>query len=350
MTFSIRSHNMPRKKQVIATVLVALLVVWLFPATTCLGAGTRIKIATIAPETSTWVQVFNAVNQEVKQKTADGVRFRIYSGGVMGDEKDMLRKMMIGQIHGAVLSSSGLSALFKEIDVFQIPFLFNDYAEVDYVVEKLDDFFHQGFERSGYVLIGWSEGGFVHLMSTTPVTTLTQLQKAKVWTWEDAPMAEAIFNAAGVAAIPLSVPDVMVGLQTGLVEVVYAPPAGAVSLQWFTKVKYLNDVPLNYLAGGLVIQKKLFERIPADHREILLESFANHMMNLKRTIRTENRDAMQVMAKHGVQILTSPAEEIAKFKELSDRAVYSLGQTSFSDETLKMVNTHLETYRRSVKP
>ena len=84
--------------------------VWLFPATTCLGAGTRIKIATIAPETSTWVQVFNAVNQEVKQKTANGVRFRIYSGGVMGDEKDMLRKMMIGQIHGAVLSSSGLSA------------------------------------------------------------------------------------------------------------------------------------------------------------------------------------------------------------------------------------------------
>ena len=199
-----------------------------------------IKIATLAPEGSTLMQTLNELKPEILHKTDKTVRLRIYPGGILGDEKDMLRKLHIGQIHGAVLTSSGLSSLFGEIDVLQIPFMFQTYEEVDHVMAKMDAFFRKGFAANGHVLVGWSEAGFVRLMSTTPVTDLNDLRKMKVWTWEDAPMAEAIFDEAEVAAIPLTVPDVLVGLQTGLVDVVYAPPAGAISLQWFTKVKYLT--------------------------------------------------------------------------------------------------------------
>ena len=83
---------------------------------------TIIKLATLAPEGSSWVNVFNEMNQEVQQKTDGQVKFRIYPGGVLGDERDMLRKMHIGQIHSAALTSAGLSAIFPEFDVFQIPF------------------------------------------------------------------------------------------------------------------------------------------------------------------------------------------------------------------------------------
>ncbi len=198
------------------------------------------------------MKTINTLTAEVMKKTENRVQFKIYPGGTLGDEMDMLRKMKIGQIQSAALSSGGLSALSKEIDVLQIPFLFQKYEEADSILKKMDSLFRKGFEENGYVLLGWSEAGFVYLMSTIPISSVADLKKAKVWIWEESPMSKAIFDEAGVKAIPLSVPDVLVGLQTGLVDVVYAPPTVAISLQWFTKVKYLSDVPLAYLAGGIV--------------------------------------------------------------------------------------------------
>ena len=208
-----------------------------------------IKLATLAPDGSSWIKTFNALNSEVMKKTGNRVQFRIYPGGVLGDETDMLRKMKIGQIQAAAITAGGLAVLFRDIDVLQIPFLFQKYEEVDTVLAKMDSFFRKGLEDSGHILLGWSEAGFIYLMSTIPISSVADLQKAKAWSWEESPISKAIFDEAKVSAIPLSIPDVLVGLQTGLVSVVYAPPTGAISLQWFTKVKYLTDVPLLYLAG-----------------------------------------------------------------------------------------------------
>ena len=136
-----------------------------------------IKLATLAPEGSSWIATFNSINKEVQEKTDRQVRFKFYPGGVLGDEKNMLRKMHIGQIQGAALSSAGLSAIFNEMDVFQIPFLFQSHNEVDYIIKEMDAFFRKGFDKSDYILLAWSEGGFVHLMSTTPVATLKECNR-----------------------------------------------------------------------------------------------------------------------------------------------------------------------------
>ncbi|UCF91478.1 MAG: TRAP transporter substrate-binding protein DctP [Desulfobacterales bacterium] len=304
-----------------------------------------IKMATLAPEGSAWMKTFEALNSEVMAQTANRVRLKIYAGGVLGDESDMLRKMHIGQIQAAAFTSSSLAAFFSEMDVFQIPFLFQTYEETDYVLQKMDAFFRQGFADHGYVLLGWTEGGFVHLMSTIPVASLSDLKKAKVWTWEDAPMAKAIFDEAQVSAIPLSVPDVLVGLQTGLVDVVYAPPTGAISLQWFTRVKYMVDVPLAYLLGGVVLKKDMYAQMPPAFQEVLDASFAKHMEQLKLAVRNENQEATRVMQKHGVQILTPSGEQVAEFKRLSDRAMQRLSGHSFSQKVRQEVADHLETYR-----
>jgi TRAP-type C4-dicarboxylate transport system substrate-binding protein len=313
--------------------------------------ATVIKMATLAPAGSSWMRTFDTLRAEVKEKTDKQVTFKIYPGGVLGDEKVMLRKMHIGQIQGAAFTSSGLSAIYREMDVFQIPFLFQNCDEVDYVVEKVDAFFKKGFEKKGYILLGWSEAGFVRLMSTIPIETLSDLKKAKVWTWEDAPMAKAIFDQAGVSAIPLSVPDVMVGLQTGLVDVVYAPPSGAILLQWFTKTKYLTDVPIIYLNGGIIIKKSVFKKITPAHQKVLLESFQTHMSQLKRVIRKQNQEALQVMAKHGVKILSPSEDQLKEFKKLSAKAMQKQQQRgkSFSKKVRDEVDAHLEAFRSEKK-
>jgi len=304
-----------------------------------------IKLATLAPEGSAWTEIFNNLNTELKEKTNNGVRLKIYPGGVLGDEKDMIRKMYVGQIHGAVLTSAGLSTIFSEMDVFQIPFLFKTYDEVDYVLDKMDRFFKKGFEDKGYILPAWTEGGFIRLMSTKPIASLDDLRKAKVWTWEDAPMAKAIFDEAGISAIPLSLPDVQVGLQTGLVEVVYAPPSGAISLQWFTKTKYMTDVPLMYLIGGIVIKKNIINKLSAAHRQVLLELCSKYMDQLKLVVRKENQEAIKVMSKHGVKLIRPSKEQIKEFKEVSARAMNRQIGKSFSKKIKDEVIGYVEEYR-----
>ena len=318
----------------------------MMPPAASVAKTLEIKIATLAPEGSSWMKTFHSIDAEVRGKTDKQVGFKFYPGGVLGDEKDMLRKMHIGQIHGAALTSAGLSTIFSEMDVFQIPFLFESHHEVDYVTEEMNAFFQKGFDENGYILLGWSEGGFVRLMSTTPVAALDDLRKAKVWTWEDSPMTKVIFDQANVSAIPLSVPDVLVGLQTGLVDVVYAPPTGAIALQWFIKIKYMTDVNLIYLIGGLVIQKKVFNKISPDHQKILLETCRRRMNELKTTIRKENQEAIQVMVKHGVKIITPTPAQVADFKKVSDQAMQRLEGKSFSKKIRDEVITKIEAYRK----
>jgi TRAP-type C4-dicarboxylate transport system substrate-binding protein len=307
---------------------------------------TTIKIATLAPEGSTYIQALNDLNAELKQKTNNGVKLRIYPGGVLGDEKDMRRKMHVGQIHGAVLTSAGLSGIFSEMDVFQIPFLFEGFDEVDYVLEKMDAFFKKGLNDKGYILLGWSEAGFIRLLSTHPIASLDDLRKAKVWTWEEAPMAKAIFDEAGVSAIPLSLPDVLVGLQTGLVEVVYAPPSGAISLQWFTKTKYMTEVPLIYLIGGVVIKNNVFKKLPSDHQQVLMALCSKYMARIKLAVRKENQEAIKVMAKHGVKLIYPSEDQIEDFKIVSQKAMDSQTGKSFSAKVKNEIINYLDEYRK----
>jgi TRAP-type C4-dicarboxylate transport system substrate-binding protein len=336
------NNQVAKNKWFLALIMLLCLLV---PVKEAFAKKVVIKIATVAPEGSTWINAFNKLRDEVKAKTADEVDIKIYAGGVLGDERDMIRKMHIGQIQGAALSSSGLSGIFKEVDVFQIPFQFQSYAEVDYVIDKMEGFVRQGLDDSGYRLMGWSEGGFVYLMSVDPVKSLDDLKKAKVWTWEDSPMAKVIFDEAHVSAIPLSITDVLVGLQTGLVDVVYAPPVGAISMQWFTKLKYLIDVPLIYLAGAVVIQKKTFDKIPQQHQKILTECFQRHMAQLKLELRRDNQEAINVMTKHGIKVIQISDDEVNEFKDLSERAMQRLKNKSFSEKVRQEVDAHLRTFR-----
>ena len=317
-------------------------------ATGASGASGKhvLKIATLAPEGSAWMNLFNEINADIMQKTDKRVRFRVYAGGVLGDETDVMRKMFVGQIHGAVVTASSLTRILPDLDVLQVPFLFKNYEEVDYLLSKMDGYFRSGLEKGGYVALGWSEGGFIRLMSTVPVVTLEDLRKTKVWIWEEAPMAQAIFKEAGVSGIPLSMPDVLVGLQTGLVEVVYAPPAGAISLQWFTKTKYIIDVPLMYITGIIIVKKNAFDRLPSADQAMVRESFNQQQGRMKTTVRSENQSALQVMTNSGIQLLDVSEEEIEKYKQITQRAIRQPGSTSFSEAILGQVETYLKDFRQ----
>ncbi|HDD44392.1 MAG TPA: ABC transporter substrate-binding protein, partial [Candidatus Desulfofervidus auxilii] len=304
-----------------------------------------IKIATLAPEGSTWMKIFNEFNREIIKKTNGNVRFKVYPGGVLGDERDMVRKIRIGQIHGGGFTGLGLSMIYKDILALQIPFLFKDYKEVDYVLNKMEKRFREGFRKKGFILLGFAEVGFIYLFSNVPITDLKDIKGLKFWIWEGDKIARVVFNKLGIIPVPLEIPDVLLALQTNLIDVVFNSPLGAVALQWFSRVKYMIKVPLSYGVGAILIKNKIFERLPSQYQKILKESAEKYFNKLNKKAREENEKAISVMKKHGIKIIELSEEKIADAIKLSQKAAMELAGKEFSKEILDKILFYLREYR-----
>ncbi len=306
-----------------------------------------IKFATLAPERSTWMKVMREFDADVRQATNGQVRFKIYPGGIQGDEKDVLRKIRLGQLHSAGFTGVGLGEILPEVRILDAPMLFRNYDEVDYVSNQLFDEFSQKFREKKFVLLGWTEVGFVYVYSKKPVHNLNDLHHIKMWMWEGDPIAEATFKALGVSAIPLSVTDVRTALQAGMVDAVYASPLACLSLQWHSRINYMIDVPLADATGAVLISERMFNKLPPEFQKILLEKGQYYMRRLVTLGREDNRKATESILQGGVQRIQIDEESLQPFLEAGKRARWSLVGKLYPSELLERVEKMLADYRAS---
>lgn len=225
------------------------------------------------------------------------------------------------------------------------PFLFRDYEEVDYVLPKITDGLEKILEKKGYVLLGWSEIGFLYMMSRKPMASLEAVQGAKVWMPEGDSLSLAVFQKAGVSPVPLGISDVLLALQTGMVDVIYSTPFGAVALQWFTKVRYITRVPLSYAMGAIVMTRKAFENIPENHRETFQEVLRESITPINAQTRKDNNEAFEVMAQEGIQFVELPPQELARFQKITHEAMEAITGEVFSRAIFDKMEQHLAEFR-----
>lgn len=304
-----------------------------------------IKFATQAPEGSAWIKVMEEYNQEVQKLTGGKVKFKIYPGGIQGDELGVLRKMHFGSLHSAGFTGVGAGEILPEFRVLEAPMLIRTLEEVDYITSMLYDYFAQKFEENGYVLLGLTEVGFVYVFSKKPIQSISDLKGIKMWMWEGDPLAEAAFKALGANAIPLSITDVLTSLQTNLIDAVYTSPLACVTLQWYTRVKYMMDAPLTNSFGAILISKKMFDKIQPEYQKILLEKGREHMARLVELSRQSNQESVQLMKKNGIQVVNIPEENLREFYGAAQKARSSLVGKLYSRELLTRVESGLQDLR-----
>jgi TRAP-type C4-dicarboxylate transport system substrate-binding protein len=304
---------------------------------------TRIKFSTLAPEGSSWMKEMRRLADAVKEKTQGRVTFKFYPGGVSGDEKDVIRKMRVGQIHGAGFTGVGLGQILPEVRVLDLPFLFDTDDQVQHVYQKLNDYFYARFEEKGYVLLGWVPVGWVHFFSTQKIVSIDDIKKTKPWMWEGDPLVEETYDALGVKPVPLSITDVLMSLQTGLLDTVYASPQGALALQWFTKVKYMSRLRMGYATGAVLISKKKFNSLPVDCKLILKQLSKKYLKQLVQTIQNDNATSIDIMQDNGVELIKMPEEKVLEeFHEAGALARKNLVGKTFSSDLLERVLKHLK--------
>ncbi|HEY4718959.1 MAG TPA: TRAP transporter substrate-binding protein DctP, partial [Candidatus Methylomirabilis sp.] len=252
-----------RRPSVVAQRLAAvLLVLLLFRAPTAIAAeAIPIKFATLAPEGSTWMRLLREMDAEVHKRSNGRVRFLFYPGGVLGDEIDVLRKIRVGQLHAGAFSGVGLGSVVPSIRVLELPLLFRDTGEIEFVTGRLEAQFTTAFEERGFVLLALAEAGAVHIFSKKPIRRREDLEGVKIWAWQGDPLAAALFERYQVAPVPLALPEVLPSLQTGLINAFYAPPAAAIALQWFNQVSHMSAPELTYAIGGMLVSRSRWETI-----------------------------------------------------------------------------------------
>ena len=314
-------------------------------ATASASTPLSIKFATLAPQGSTWMVTLREMDAEIRRRSGGRVHFIFYPGGVLGDEIDVLRKIRIGQLHGGAFSGVGLGSVVPSVRVLELPLLFRDAEEADFVTGRLEEYFARAFEKRGFIFLTFAEAGPVHLFSQKAIRRRQDLQGIKMWAWHGDPLAAALFSAYQVAPVPLALPDVFPSLHTGLIDAFYAPPLAAIALQWFSQVSYMSTEGYTRATGGMLISQSRWEAIPAEFRVILRDVAKKYGREVVVKTRHENREALAALTRHGIQPVDLDPEERRQLLEISRQLWEEQAGKLYPRSLLNQVKSLLQKYR-----
>lgn len=314
------------------------------------AAAETIKLATLAPKGSSWMNSFTAMEKELTTKTDGAIKIRFYPNGVQGDELDVIRKMRAGLLHAGAMTATGLGEIHKEVLILQLPRMFKTYEELDYVRDALREEFDRAFADNGYILLGWGDIGYYYMFSNQPIDTLETLRSpnVKMWARSSDRIGLEFTKQADVANVPKEVSQVLSALHSGQVNAVTTSPYACVALQWYPKLKYMTNLPVNIGVGATLITKETFDRLSSEQQQMLRKTAAKHHAELILKIRKDNAAAIEALQKKAgikmVEFEPAAREELDKIASETHNAL--VGEI-YSQALLAQINALLREYRES---
>lgn len=279
-----------------------------------------IKLATKAPKDSTWHKLLIEASQRIREFSGDKVQFKIFYGGTMGDEGDNVKKMRIGQLHAAAISSVGLHDIAPEPQALDIPLLVKNNEERDYLLKKytpkLDQILANPQKTATnskpfpVVVLSWSDIGSAYFFSTKPRPNIAEARSSKLFCWDGDLASKDAWTAGGFKPVVLSSNDMVPSLKTGMIDTILYTPGLVLALQAHKDAKYMMALPYSTLTGATIIDKRVWDQIPANVQAKMKEVFADLGQRSTQEARRFNAEAITTMKKDGLQevTVTDPAE------------------------------------------
>ncbi len=321
-----------------------LLTLALFVSST--GNAAVLKIATVTPEGSAWMEAMRAGAKEIKERTDGRVEIKYYGGGVMGNDDKVLGKIRIGNLHGGAFTPSALQSIYPDVSLYGLPLVFDSEEEAAYVRDRLDQTLRDGMSDKGFVSFGFAATGFAVLMSNEPVKGLADLKGKRVWVPEGDTISYASMEALSLSPVTLPMTDVLTGLQTGLIDIVVVSPIGALVLQWHTKVSYVTDLPLVYTMGFMAVSKRAFDKLAPGDQQIVREVMDTLYAEFNEKNLVDNKDALQALLNAGIELVPSADGEKARIREVLAESNRNMAvQGDFSLDLFERMMQYVEEYR-----
>ncbi len=300
-------------------IVVMLLAASILFATAPSVSAKTIKIGTIAPTGSVWYEAIRDMAEAWTKASGGEIDFKIYAGGVAGDEPDLVRKMRIGQLHAAILTVEGLADIAPEVLAVQTLMTFASNEELEYVQEHMAPMLEAIMENRGFKVLNWGNVGWARFFAKKPVVSPEDLKPLRLFLWSADDAYIEGWKAAGYHPVSLAATDMHTALQSGLIEAFATPPLAALSFQWFALAPHMTGIRWAPLPGATVITKSVWDSFPDDVKPALLAAAREAGEYLQREVRKLDDEAVEVMKKHGLVVHRVPPELVPQW-ERSTRA------------------------------
>ena len=328
--------------------LLAIAVLFLAPAPPAPAQQTKqiVKLATLVPEGSVWDRILREMGSRWAKDTQGRVVLQMYPGGVAGDEPDVVRKMRIGQIHAAAVTTAGLAEIDPAFRMFSVPMFFDSYDELHAVLTKLEPTFKQRLEAKGFILLHWGHGGWVYFFSKQPAATVEDVKKTKLFVWAGDDKMVQLWRQNGFHPVALAATDILTGLQTGMIDAYPTTPLLALTLQWYRTTPNMSGVGLAPLVGGLIITKQAWNKLSEADRTSMQAACKAAEKRLEVEIPKQDTTAIDEMKKRGLTVVPVPPAKMMEWRKAADDFAAQLRTGTVPPEILDAARRERDAYRQ----
>jgi len=305
----------------------------------------EIKIATLVPNQSQWMQDMRAAGKVIEERTAGRVKLKFYGGGTQGTEEAVLRKIRIGQLHGGTFAPTTFMKQYGDVNIYGLPFVFGSWDEMRYVREQMDPEIESGFEKLNFVTFGFV-GSFSMVLSNEPIRRYEDMKGKKVWLPQGDTISYEAMKRLQLSPVALPVTDVLTGLQTGLLDIAAIPPEIAVALQWHTRVKYFTNMPVLFAMSFLAIDKRTFDKLSADDQVVVREVLDDVYARMDERAPADSKNAMEALVDIGITKVEPDEGQFAELRQtMSETNRAMAGDGTFPLKLYEEMQRHISEYR-----
>lgn len=283
------------------------------------ASAQRLRLATLAPKGTSLHQNLLQMGSDWQKASGGKVQLTIYTDGTMGGEGDMVRRMRIGQIQAATLTMQGLAQIDESVRAIQMmPMMFRDLREFDHVFAKVRGTVEAKLREKGFEVLSWGDLGYLHFFSREAARLPDDYRKMKLFVYTGDTSTKKLIDIMGFRGVPLDQTDTLTSLQTGLVDMVSAPPVYALSGQVYRPAPHMLQLNWVPLVGGTVISTRDWGRIPAALQTALRKAAASAGERIKQAGRQESIESVAAMEKRGLKIIVPTAGEIHEWEKFGE--------------------------------
>ncbi|MDR0320179.1 MAG: TRAP transporter substrate-binding protein DctP [Treponema sp.] len=261
-----------------------------------------IKLASLVPENTAWGQAINRMAVEWARVTNGEVEVIVYHNGTAGDEGEVLRKLRLNQIQAAIFTSLGINAIMPEVMALSYPFLIRNDAEMEEVLRRLKPEMDARMQQSGFVTLAWARAGWIRLFTRTPVFTPDDLRRIRLCSSPDEQQMIQAFRVMGYQIVPVNMTEIMVSLNSGMVDATYISPIYAAANQLFGIARNMSAINVAPFMGGILMNNTAWRRIPERHRPALMDICRRLEREIEASIANLEAEAINTMVRYGLQI------------------------------------------------
>ncbi|HET9317179.1 MAG TPA: TRAP transporter substrate-binding protein DctP [Vicinamibacteria bacterium] len=318
----------------------------LLPVNAAAAEPVTLKLATLAPDGSSWSVILKEMAERWKTASGGRVLLRVYPGGVAGDEPDVVRKIRGGTLQAGLLTAVGLAEIDPSVHAMSVPLMYAGDDEANAVLDRLRPRLESAFESRGFVVLGWTDAGWVRFFTRTPAPTPDDLRRMKLFTWAGDPRVADVWRSAGFDAVPLPPTGILDALRTGRIDAVGSSPQVAVIARYHDHAPCMTDLPWQLVLGATVVDKAAWERVPADVRPALADAAAEAGRQLRLAVREGAARDVDAMKKRGLEVVAVPPAARALWQRLAQRLHSSLRGGIVPAAAFDEALAHRDEYRK----